>query len=543
MRARLLRRCAPTVGRKVGIIAVCVLAGIGCWPQLALATTGDVFAAGSSYSYASYTSHFNYFRNGLDPRNTIDIHAKDGQGDLNHPLYAPEPGTVTQLVGGTTWGNHIVWTSEDGSEQLHMAHLNAVIKTGRVNGGDLIARIGGTGGWPAHLHIDRKFNGQVAPLVLSGRTLIDEPPYVYDANPITWDGPQVVSTGPIAGGGGDGSPPSTSIVLAPFEVDDPSAIAASWSSSDPESGIAEYQYSVGTAAAAPSWVSAGTSTQVTIAGLDLQPGTEYYVSVKARNGAGLWSGVGVSGGIGFTISDEPMGLGLNLAPPFGDGFTPVLAPTDLGTPLAAGSSVNQNFTTPQAGLVAIRYTAHLGTGARAWACVDGKELKQIQPEVEGADRSREKVSYVFLPAGTHSLNFRTSGGAAYIMAVTAGLVAPEVRPSVQSPPPVQTSAVLATTTRLSGPSSARARKSLKLAGTVSSAAAPGQVTITMSRKVGRKWKSAGHAHVTAVGGAYRYSFKPRYRGSWRFVASYSGGVSGSTTFLGSKSGTKSVRVK
>jgi hypothetical protein len=101
---------------------------------------------------------------------------------------------------------------------------------------------------------------------------------------------------------------------------------------------------------------------------------------------------------------------------------------------------------------------------------------------------------------------------------------------------------LSTTTRLSGPSRIGVRRPLKLTGTVLSAA-HGRVTITMTRKVGKKWKSAGHAHVNAINGRYAYSPKPKYKGYWRFVASYSGGVSGATTFKPSKSGTKSVKVK
>jgi parallel beta-helix repeat protein/predicted outer membrane repeat protein len=105
-----------------------------------------------------------------------------------------------------------------------------------------------------------------------------------------------------------------------------------------------------------------------------------------------------------------------------------------------------------------------------------------------------------------------------------------------------------TSTGLSAPKSARVKRTLTLSGNASpSAASPylplGAVTITMSRKVGKKWRSAGSARVNLVGGAFVYSFKPKYKGSWRFVASYSGGVVGPTTFLSSASGTRAVTVK
>ena len=105
-----------------------------------------------------------------------------------------------------------------------------------------------------------------------------------------------------------------------------------------------------------------------------------------------------------------------------------------------------------------------------------------------------------------------------------------------------------TTTALSAASSVKVNKSLPLAGTVSTTvispyAAPGTVTIAKTRKVGKKWKSAGSAKVGVVGGKFTYSFKPTAKGSWHFVASYSGGILGPTTYLPSKSGTKGVTVK
>lgn len=78
-----------------------------------------------------------------------------------------------------------------------------------------------------------------------------------------------------------------------------------WGSYDRESGIAEYQYAVGTTPGGTdvrNWTGAGTKMDCTITGLSLTPGTTYYVSVKARNGAGQWSPVGRSDGI--TVASE-----------------------------------------------------------------------------------------------------------------------------------------------------------------------------------------------------------------------------------------------
>ena len=99
----------------------------------------------------------------------------------------------------------------------------------------------------------------------------------------------------------DRTPPTTPVV-----VDDgryttsATSLHATWSSSDPITGIAAYQYAIGTSAGATNvvgWTSAGTATQVTQTGLALTNGVTYYFAVKSENGAGLWSAVGTSDGI------------------------------------------------------------------------------------------------------------------------------------------------------------------------------------------------------------------------------------------------------
>jgi hypothetical protein len=75
---------------------------------------------------------------------------------------------------------------------------------------------------------------------------------------------------------------------------------ASWTSSDADSGVTEYQYAIGTTSGGTdvvNWTSVGTNTAVTKTGLNLSAGTTYYFSVKAKNGQGLWSVVGTSDGI------------------------------------------------------------------------------------------------------------------------------------------------------------------------------------------------------------------------------------------------------
>ena len=102
----------------------------------------------------------------------------------------------------------------------------------------------------------------------------------------------------------EASPPTGPVVTDDGDITtDATQLHATWLSSDPESGIAEYQYAIGTSATDPGsgylvgWKSAGSATEATEAGLTLQSGQTYYWYVKAKNGGGLWSEVGVSDGI------------------------------------------------------------------------------------------------------------------------------------------------------------------------------------------------------------------------------------------------------
>lgn len=101
------------------------------------------------------------------------------------------------------------------------------------------------------------------------------------------------------------TPPTLPVVVdSGIQQDSTTYLYASWSSNDPESGVAEYQYAIGTAPGSTNivgWTSTGTATEITNNDLDLTVGQTYYISVKARNGVGLWSSVGSSDGI--TIID------------------------------------------------------------------------------------------------------------------------------------------------------------------------------------------------------------------------------------------------
>ena len=101
-----------------------------------------------------------------------------------------------------------------------------------------------------------------------------------------------------------------------------------------------------------------------------------------------------------------------------------------------------------------------------------------------------------------------------------------------------------TTTKLGGRSRGKVKATLKLHGTVlSSAVAPGSVTISKTHLAGGTWKRAGSVSVAVVGGRFNYSFKPKHRGRWRFVATYLGKVVGVTDYKSSRSGVKQATVK
>jgi len=107
---------------------------------------------------------------------------------------------------------------------------------------------------------------------------------------------------------------------------------ASWTSSDADSGVAEYQYAIGTTSGGTdvvNWTSVGTDTSVTKTGLSLNAGTTYYFTVKAKNGSGLWSNVGNSDGIVAQGGGEPE------EPSDGGGGMPVWAWVLIGLGAAA----------------------------------------------------------------------------------------------------------------------------------------------------------------------------------------------------------------
>jgi hypothetical protein len=98
----------------------------------------------------------------------------------------------------------------------------------------------------------------------------------------------------------DATGPSTPVVLdGGAATNSTSSLSASWSSADPESGIREYQYAIGTTPGGTNVLPFTTTTSnfAVASGLTLTAGSTYYFAVRAVNHDGLVSATGISDGI------------------------------------------------------------------------------------------------------------------------------------------------------------------------------------------------------------------------------------------------------
>lgn len=105
-------------------------------------------------------------------------------------------------------------------------------------------------------------------------------------------------------------------------------ISANWSFSDPQSGISQYEYAVGTTPDNDdviAWSNAGTNTTFTESFTNGIYGQTYYISVRATNGAGLISQVSSNGQVyqpeHLSLEDNQLDQVLVFPNPFTDQLT------------------------------------------------------------------------------------------------------------------------------------------------------------------------------------------------------------------------------
>jgi|GEM_PF-4519908 len=188
----------------------------------------------------------------------------------------------------------------------------------------------------------------------------------------------------------DSTPPSRPVVYdAGDSTSSRTLLYARWKAWDGESGIQEYQYRVEFATQRlvgyvrnglsyqpvwktdirepiTPWLSAGGQTEQNIR-LDrpMEPGRKYYIRVRARNGAGLWSEEGTSDGI--QLSDP----------------TPPSAPAIQAASLDQGLSATWSAASDQeSGIIA--YIFALGTQAGATDLIDWHSTDQTNLQLNAA---------------------------------------------------------------------------------------------------------------------------------------------------------------
>ncbi len=111
----------------------------------------------------------------------------------------------------------------------------------------------------------------------------------------------------------DTTPPVPDSVYTDAESGSLDTLVATWSCSDPDSGITEYEYWIGTTPGADD-VSPATGTVNNWAyavNLNLIPNQDYYFTVRAKNAAGLWSGAMTSNPIRVIPGDRDAGPNFN----------------------------------------------------------------------------------------------------------------------------------------------------------------------------------------------------------------------------------------
>jgi len=119
----------------------------------------------------------------------------------------------------------------------------------------------------------------------------------------------------------DTSKPTTPVVIDDGQTTPISTqLHATWSAEDPQTGVDNYQYSIGTAPGLTdvvNWTDIGLATGTTRYGLNLPVGGTYYFNVRARNFQGYYGETGSSDGITIVSPPQPISIGEARALPDG----------------------------------------------------------------------------------------------------------------------------------------------------------------------------------------------------------------------------------
>ncbi|MBI4597341.1 MAG: fibronectin type III domain-containing protein [Candidatus Omnitrophica bacterium] len=240
----------------------------------------------------------------------VGVLAKNGAGLYSTPRYSdgirtPDPtppGSPGQPMEGSSTAT--VDYDYDGDGSYYVSWAAASDPDSGIAAYELQERAGPVGAW---ITLTTTATSRYA--VVSGR--LNTIQYRYQVRAKNgagaWGGWSASSDGIVV----DNTPPSAVTV-----ADDGSTTASStwlhavWTiSSDPESGIAGYQYCIRqdstSGAVIVSWTSTGTATEVTRASLSLINGKKYFIGVAAKNGGGLLSSTRYSDGITVVFDTTP----------------------------------------------------------------------------------------------------------------------------------------------------------------------------------------------------------------------------------------------
>ncbi len=186
---RFLSATTPRWRIRGGWRALLITASMGTLPGIvasagpAAATTGDFYAGGTAWCADTYGGHTGIAGFGAP----LDINVSEGD-DWGRAVYAPGAGTISihslwepnPDAASNPFGNSVIWTSGDGSEKIHLAHLKDIVWDGPVRAGQLFGHAGSTGrsygevdNNGSHLHLSRQVNGAGASLILNGKTVGD----------------------------------------------------------------------------------------------------------------------------------------------------------------------------------------------------------------------------------------------------------------------------------------------------------------------------------------------------------------------------------